>query len=328
MNADATIQKGKEIIRIEAEAIAALESHINGNFAASVDLIFNAKGRVVITGMGKSGIIARKIAATMNSTGTPSAFMHPSDAVHGDLGMVTPNDIVICISKSGDTVELRQLLPRFRQIGVKVIAMIGNSNSPLGKQSDLVLDTSVKEEACPYDLAPTSSTTAALVMGDALAITLLQKRNFTKEDFAMFHPGGNLGKQLLLKVDAMMITGSDIPVVNENVSVSDAIVEISSKRLGATCVVNNAGVLCGMLTDGDLRRLLQRRIDILNLKVGQVMTQNPKTISQNILAAQALEVMESFKITQLVVVNTNHHPVGILHLHSLVEAGLRGDSST
>jgi len=328
MNADATIQKGKEIIRIEAEAIAALESHINGNFAASVDLIFNAKGRVVITGMGKSGIIARKIAATMNSTGTPSAFMHPSDAVHGDLGMVTPNDIVICISKSGDTVELCQLLPRFRQIGVKVIAMIGNSNSPLGKQSDLVLDTSVKEEACPYDLAPTSSTTAALVMGDALAITLLQKRNFTKEDFAMFHPGGNLGKQLLLKVDAMMITGSDIPVVNENVSVSDAIVEISSKRLGATCVVNNAGVLCGMLTDGDLRRLLQRRIDILNLKVGQVMTRNPKTISQNILAAQALEVMESFKITQLVVVNTNHHPVGILHLHSLVEAGLRGDSST
>jgi arabinose-5-phosphate isomerase len=328
MNADATIQKGKEIIRIEAEAIAALESHINGNFAASVDLIFNAKGRVVLTGMGKSGIIARKIAATMNSTGTPSAFMHPSDAVHGDLGMVTPDDIVICISKSGDTAELRQLLPRFRQIGVKVIAMVGNLNSPLGKQSDLILDTSVKEEACPYDLAPTSSTTAALAMGDALAITLLQKRNFTKEDFAMFHPGGNLGKQLLLKVDAMMITGSEIPVVNDNVSVSDAIVEISSKRLGATCVVNNAGVLCGMLTDGDLRRLLQKRIDISNLTVGQVMTQNPKTISQNMLAAQALEVMESFKITQLVVVNANHHPVGILHLHSLVEAGLRGDSST
>jgi arabinose-5-phosphate isomerase len=328
MNADATIQKGKEIIRIEAEAIAALESHINGNFAASVDLIFNAKGRVVLTGMGKSGIIARKIAATMNSTGTPSAFMHPSDAVHGDLGMVTPDDIVICISKSGDTAELRQLLPRFRQIGVKVIAMVGNLNSPLGKQSDLILDTSVKEEACPYDLAPTSSTTAALAMGDALAITLLQKRNFTKEDFALFHPGGNLGKQLLLKVDAMMITGSEIPVVNENVSVSDAIVEISSKRLGATCVVNNSGVLCGMLTDGDLRRLLQKRIDISNLTAGQVMTQNPKTISQNMLAAQALEVMESFKITQLVVVNTNHHPVGILHLHSLVEAGLRGDSST
>jgi arabinose-5-phosphate isomerase len=327
MNADATIQKGKEIIRIEAEAIAALESHINGNFAASVDLIFNAKGRVVLTGMGKSGIIARKIAATMNSTGTPSAFMHPSDAVHGDLGMVTPDDVVICISKSGDTAELRQLLPRFQQLGVKVIAMVGNLNSPLSKQSDFVLDTSVKEEACPYDLAPTSSTTAALVMGDALAITLLQKRNFTKEDFALFHPGGNLGKQLLLKVDAMMITGSDIPLVKENVSVSDAIAEISSKRLGATCVVNDAGILCGMLTDGDLRRLLQRRIDISNLTAGQVMTQNPKAISQNMLAAQALEVMESYKITQLVVVDTDHHPVGILHLHSLVEAGLRGDSS-
>jgi arabinose-5-phosphate isomerase len=327
MNADATIQKGKEIIRIEAEAIAALESHINGNFAASVDLIFNAKGRVVLTGMGKSGIIARKIAATMNSTGTPSAFMHPSDAVHGDLGMVTHDDVVICISKSGDTMELRQLLPRFQQLGVKVIAMVGNLNSPLSKQSDIILDTSVKEEACPYDLAPTSSTTAALAMGDALAITLLQKRNFTKEDFAQFHPGGNLGKQLLLKVDAMMITGSDIPLVNENVSMSDAIAEISSKRLGATCVVNGAGILCGMLTDGDLRRLLQRRIDISNLSAGQVMTQNPKTINQNMLAAQALEVMESYKITQLVVVDTNHHPVGILHLHSLVEAGLRGDSS-
>jgi arabinose-5-phosphate isomerase len=327
MNADATIQKGKEIIRIEAEAIAALESRINGNFAAAVDLIFNAKGRVVLTGMGKSGIIARKIAATMNSTGTPSAFMHPSDAVHGDLGMVTPDDVVICISKSGDTTELRQLLPRFQQLGVKVIAIVGNLNSPLSKQSDFVLDINVKEEACPYDLAPTSSTTAALVMGDALAITLLQKRNFTKEDFAQFHPGGNLGKQLLLKVDTMMITGSDIPLVKENVSVSDAIVEISSKRLGATCVVNDAGILCGMLTDGDLRRLLQRRIDISNLTAGQVMTQNPKTISQNMLAAQALEVMESYKITQLVVVDTGHHPVGILHLHSLVEAGLRGDSS-
>jgi arabinose-5-phosphate isomerase len=317
MNADATVQKGKEIIRIEAEAIAALESHINGNFAAAVDL----------TGMGKSGIIARKIAATMNSTGTPSAFMHPSDAVHGDLGMVTSDDVVICISKSGDTAELRQLLPRFQQLGVKVIAMVGNLNSPLSKQSDFVLDTSVKEEACPYDLAPTSSTTAALVMGDALAITLLQKRNFTKEDFAQFHPGGNLGKQLLLKVDAMMITGSDIPLVKENVSVSDAIVEISSKRLGATCVVSETGILRGMLTDGDLRRLLQKRIDISNLTAGQVMTQNPKTISQNMLAVQALEIMESYKITQLVVVDTDHHPVGILHLHSLVEAGLRGDSS-
>jgi arabinose-5-phosphate isomerase len=328
VNANAAIEKGKEIIRIEAEAIAALESRINGNFASAVDLIFNAKGRVVLTGMGKSGIIARKIAATMNSTGTPSAFMHPSDAVHGDLGMVTHEDIVICISKSGDTAELRQLLPSIRQLGVKIIAITGNSNSLLSKQSDIVLDISVKEEACPYDLAPTSSTTAALVMGDALAITLLQKRNFTQEDFAMFHPGGTLGKRLLLKVEMMMITGTNVPVVKENVSLSDAIIEISSKRLGATCVIDNTGVLCGILTDGDLRRLLQRTSNITNLTARQVMTQNPKTIRQNILAVQALEVMESFKITQLVVVDADQHPIGVIHLHDLVKAGLGGDSGT
>ncbi len=328
MNANAAIEKGKEIIRIEAEAIAALESRLNGNFASAIDLIINAKGRVVLTGMGKSGIIARKIAATMNSTGTPSAFMHPSDAVHGDLGMVTPEDVVICISKSGDTAELRQLLPSIHQLGVKIIAITGNIHSLLSKQSDIVLDISVKEEACPYDLAPTSSTTAALVMGDALAITLLQKRNFTQEDFAMFHPGGNLGKRLLLKVEMMMITGANVPVVQENVSLSDAIIEISSKRLGATCVVDSAGVLCGILTDGDLRRLLQRTTNITNLTARQVMTQNPKTIRQNILAVQALEVMESFKITQLVVVDADQHPIGVIHLHDLVKAGLGGDPGT
>jgi arabinose-5-phosphate isomerase len=327
MNAEATIQSGKEIIRIEAEAVVALESRINGSFAAAVDLIFNAKGRVVLTGTGKSGIIARKIAATMNSTGTPSAFMHPSDALHGDLGMVTPNDVVICISKSGDTAELRQILPRFHHLGVKIIAMVGNTGSSLSKQSDIVLDISVKEEACPYDLAPTSSTTVALVMGDALAITLLQKRNFTKEDFAMFHPGGSLGKQLLLKVEALMVTGKDIPVVNESVSLSNAIVEISSKRLGATCVVDNSGALSGILTDGDLRRLLQRTTDISNMTAQQVMTKNPKTIHKDILAARALKAMESYKITQLVVIDESQHPVGMIHLHDLVEAGLRGDST-
>ena len=327
MDNTSTIKKGIEIVRIEAEAIAALESHIDQNFASAIDLILNAKGRVILTGIGKSGIIARKIAATMNSTGTPSAFMHPSDAVHGDLGMVTPDDVVICISKSGDTAELRQLLPLVRDLGVKIIAMVGNLNSPLSKQSDIALDISVKEEACPYDLAPTSSTTAALVMGDALAITLLQKRNFTKEDFAMFHPGGNLGKQLLLKVDALMITGEDIQVVKEDVTLSDAIVEISSKRLGATCIVDSTGALRGILTDGDLRRLLQRTTNITDLTASQVMTRNPKTIHSHILAAQALKIMESYKITQLVVVDQEHHPIGMLHLHDLVEAGLGGDSN-
>jgi len=328
MNAHAAIEKGKEIVRIEAGAVAALESRIDGNFAAAVDLIFNAKGRVVITGMGKSGIIARKIAATMSSTGTPAAFMHPSDAVHGDLGMVTSDDVVIFISKSGDTADLWQLLLSIHKLGVKIIALTGNVNSLLSKQCDIILDASVKEEACPYDLAPTSSTTAALVMGDALAITLLQKRNFTQEDFALFHPGGNLGKRLLLKVEMMMITGASVPVVKETVSLSDAIIEISSKRLGATCVVDNTGLLCGILTDGDLRRLLQRTTDIKNLTARQVMTTNPKTIDKNMLAVQALKVMETFKITQLIVVDDAHHPVGVLHLHDLVEAGLGGEPGT
>lgn len=328
MNANAAIEKGKEIIRIEAEAVAVLESRINDEFADAVDLIFNAKGRVVITGIGKSGIIARKIAATMSSTGTPAAFMHPSDAMHGDLGMVTSDDVVIFISKSGDTADLWQLLLSFHQLGVKIIALTGNINSPLSKQCDIVLDVSVKEEACPYDLAPTSSTTVALVMGDALAITLLQKRNFSLENFAMFHPGGNLGKRLLLKVEMMMTTGTNMPVVKESVSLSEAIIEISSKRLGATCVVDNAGVLCGILTDGDLRRLLQRTTNITNLTARQVMMHNPKTIRPDILAVQALKVMETFKITQLIVVNDDQHPIGVLHLHDLVEAGLGGEPGT
>jgi arabinose-5-phosphate isomerase len=321
------IEKGKEVIRIEAAAVAALEERINGNFAKAVDLIYQSNGRVVITGMGKSGIIGRKISATLSSTGTPSVFMHPSDAIHGDLGMVTQEDVIICISKSGDTDEVQQLLPRFKQLGVKIISLIGNESSSIGKQSDVVLDVSVKEEACPHDLAPTSSTTATLAMGDALAITLLQLRNFTKEDFAFFHPGGNLGKQLLLRVEAMMITGKEIPMVNEHVSLSQAIVEISSKRLGATCVVNDDGIMQGILTDGDLRRLLQRTSDIANLTAGEVMTKNPKVIQKDILAARALAIMESFKITQLVVVDNQRRPVGMLHLHDLVEAGLRGDAT-
>lgn len=328
MDDKSIIQKGKEIIKIEAEAIIGLENRINESFAQAVNLIYNAKGRVVLTGTGKSGIIARKIAATMNSTGTPSAFMHPSDAMHGDLGMVTPNDVVICVSKSGNTAELKELLPRFHHLGVKIVAMVGNIDSLLAKQSDVVLDISVKEEACPYDLAPTSSTTAALVMGDALAITLLQKRNFTEEDFAKFHPGGSLGKRLLLKVESMMVAGKDVPIVKDSVSLSEAIVEISSKRLGATCIVNSNGILCGILTDGDLRRVLQRTTSISDLTVDQVMNRNPKTINKNILAVQALKIMENYKITQLIVIDETRRPIGMIHLHDLVEAGIRGDASS
>jgi len=320
-----SIRKGKEVVRIEADAVASLESRINESFQKAVDLIFGCKGRVIITGMGKSGLVARKIVATMNSTGTSAIFLHPSDAVHGDLGMVRKEDVVICISKSGDTEEIRDILPLFRRIGLKVISMVGSLNSHLGKHSDLVLDISVKEEACPYDLAPTASTTATLVMGDALAIALLEKRNFTKEDFAMFHPGGNLGKQLLLKIEEIMVSGDGVPVVREDVSLSDAIYEMTSKRFGATCVVDTNGTLTGMITDGDLRRLLGRMTNVADVKAKEVMTANPKTIRDNVLAVVALEDMERFNITQLIVVNERHRPVGMVHLHDLVKAGLRND---
>lgn len=321
-----SIERGKEVIRVEAQALLALESQIDENFAAAVDLIFNSTGRVIVTGLGKSGLVARKIVATMNSTGTAAIFLHPSDAVHGDLGMVRGEDVVICLSKSGDTEEIQQLIPMFRRIGVKVISMVGNTSSQLARQSDIVLDASVKEEACPHDLAPTSSTTATLALGDALAIALLDRRGFTKEEFAMFHPGGNLGKRLLLRVEEMMVAGAGIPIVREEVPLSEAIVEMTSKRLGATCIVDGAGKLRGIITDGDLRRLLQRTKNITNVTAAEAMTKNPKTIRKGLLAATALEEMESFSITQLVVVDDDNHPAGMLHLHDLVKAGLGGES--
>ncbi len=319
------LEKGKEVIRIEAEAIAELEQRLNDSFVQVVETIYASKGRVVLTGMGKSGIIARKIAATLNSTGTPALFLHPSEALHGDLGVVTENDVVLCLSKSGDTEEIVRLIPRLRQIGVSIIAITGNPQSKLARMSDIVLDISVKEEACPLDLAPTSSTTATLVIGDALAIALLHKHNFTKEDFAFLHPAGTLGKQLLLKVDALMTRGINVPRVTTDVPLPTAIVEMTSKRLGATCVVNSEGVLEGIITDGDLRRLLQRTTDISNLTAGDVMTKNPKTIYPEMLASKALTVMESFKISQLIVIDSMNKPIGMIHIHDLVEAGLRGE---
>ncbi|OGU18575.1 MAG: D-arabinose 5-phosphate isomerase [Ignavibacteria bacterium GWA2_55_25] len=321
-----SIQKGREVVRIEAQAIAALEAKIDERFEEAINLIYQSTGRVVVTGIGKSGLIARKIVATMNSTGTAAIFLHPSDAVHGDLGMVRKEDVVVCISKSGDTEEIRELMPMFRRIGVKVISMVGNMNSHLAKQGDVVLDVSVKEEACPHDLAPTASTTATLAMGDALAIALLDRRGFTREDFAMFHPGGNLGKRLYLKVEEMMVMGRNIPVVPENIPLSEAIMEMTSKRLGATCVVNDAGALLGIVTDGDLRRLLQKTTDVSGLVARDAMTVDPKTIRKELLAAVALEEMESFNITQLVVVDDEHRPVGMVHLHDLVKAGLGGEA--
>ncbi len=325
-NSKTIIEKGKNVVRIEAEAIAALLSRIDENFSRAVDMMYQCKGRVAITGMGKSGIIARKIVATLNSTGTPSFFLHPSDAVHGDLGMVRSEDVVVCISKSGDTVELNNLVPIFKRIGVKIIAMLGNTNSMLAQSVDVVLDVSVKEEACPHDLAPTSSTTVTLVMGDALAIALLEQRNFTVEEFAMYHPGGNLGKRLLLKVEELMVSGTAVPKVKQGIPVRDAILEMTSKRLGATCVVDENDNLVGIVTDGDLRRLLQKTMDISNIKVEKMMNIHPKTISDSTLAAVALQEMEAHNITQLIVVNASHKPIGMIHLHELVKAGLGGEN--
>lgn len=314
------IEKAKEVIRKEAKAILDLEKKINGNFEKAVKLILKCKGRVIVTGMGKSGIIAKKIAATLTSTGTSAVFLHPAEAIHGDLGMVTKEDTVIAITKSGDTDELYELIPLFKRIGVSIIAFTGKLNSPVAEKSDVVINVSVEEEACGNNLVPTSSTTAALVMGDALAIALLEERNFSSEDFAFFHPGGNIGKKLLLKVSDIMHTGKDIPLVSETTGMKETILEMTSKRFGATTVVNSKGELVGIFTDGDLRRLIEKKDSIFNLKAKDAMSTNPKTISKEALAARALNLMEKYKITCLVIVNGKKEPVGIVHLHDLLKA--------
>ncbi len=314
--------KAKEVIRIESEAVQGLLEKINSDFVEAVEAIAKAEGRVVLTGMGKSGLIARKIVATLNSTGTAAIYMHPTDALHGDLGMVRKEDIVILLSKSGGTEELLNLLPMFKRLGVLLIGLIGISNSKISEYCDIVLDVGVKEEACPYDLAPTASTTAALVMGDALAVALLEKRGFTAEDFAMLHPGGSLGKRLSLKISEIMISGDAVPKVTEAASIKDTIYEITSKRLGTTCVVDNDGKLVGIITDGDLRRLLEKTLDLQNLTAADIMTKNPKTIKAGYLASFALQQMENYHITTLVIEEFNK-PVGIVHLHDLVKLGLQ-----
>jgi len=315
--------KGKSVIKIEGNAVLKLIESLDQNFVKTVNLIAGSKGRVVFSGMGKSGIIARKIVATLNSTGTAALFMHPTDALHGDLGMVRQEDIAFLISKSGNTEELCQLAPMLKRIGVKIIGMLGNVSSQLAKECDIVLNVSVKEEACPYDVAPTASTTASLVMGDAVAIALLELRGFTVEDFALLHPGGSLGKRLSLKIEEIMIKGNDIPVVNEKASLKDTILQITSKRLGTTCVINNEGILSGIVTDGDLRRLLEKTLEIKNIKAEDVMTRKPKTISKTLLASFALQQLEKFNITSLIVIDKENKPEGIVHLHDLVKLGLQ-----
>ena len=273
--------------------------------------------------MGKSGLIARKIVATFNSTGTAAIYLHPTDALHGDLGMVRSEDVVILISKSGNTEEISNLLPMLKRLNVKLIAMCGNHESKLAQESNIFLNIAVKEEACPYDLAPTASTTATLALGDALAVSLLKKRNFTAKDFAFLHPGGSLGKRLSLKIKEVMITGDRIPKVTKETSIKDVIIEITSKRLGTTCVLESDGSLAGIITDGDLRRLLEKTLNISGLFAKDVMTSKPKVMKEEYLASFALQQMENFKITSLVIVDDQNHPVGIVHLHDLINLGLQ-----
>lgn len=323
MSIEQIIQKGKEVIRIEAEAVYNLGERINGNFAKAIQIIAESKGRVVLTGMGKSGLIARKIVATLNSTGTAAIYLHPTDALHGDLGMVRKEDVVILISKSGNTEEIVNLIPMLKRLGVMLIGMVGYEDSRVGKQCDINLNIGVREEACPYDLAPTASSTATLAMGDALAIALLDYKGFTKEDFALLHPGGSLGKRLSLRISELMIKGDSIPIVKQSASLKDTILEITSKRLGVTAVIDEAGCLTGIITDGDLRRLLERSLDIKNVCAADLMTRGPKTIKPEYLASFALQTMENYKITSLIVTDEINKPVGIIHMHDLVKLGLQ-----
>src|SRR3989337_1591546 len=316
------IEQAKRVLMIESKAIASLVDRIGENFVHAAELIYRCSGRVVVTGMGKSGIIGKKIASTLASVGTPALFLHPAEGVHGDLGMVTRGDVIVCLSNSGETEELLKLLPVIKRFNIKLIAITGNTKSTLAKNSDVVLDASVDEEACPWDIVPTASTTASLAMGAAIAIALLDKRGFKKEDFALFHPAGSLGKSLLLTVNDLMHKGDAIPIVRENAPLKDVIYEISSKKMGVTAVVDGKRVLKGIVTDGDLRRLLEKKRDIFEITASEIMSKNPKTIDKDELAAKALKIMEQYSITSLLIVDGKNSPTGIVHLHDLLKAGV------
>ena len=308
---------------MEAQGLLSVIDHLDENFVRAVELMQGCKGKVVVTGVGKSGLICAKIAATLSSTGTPAFYLHSGDAVHGDLGMVMPDDIVVAVSNSGETDEILKLLPHFKHHGLKLIVITGNPESTLAQAGELVLNVSVKEEACPLGLAPTTSTTVALAMGDALAVVLLEQKGFNEADFAMRHPGGMLGRKLLLRVEDLMFRGARLPLVRETTSVKEALFEITAKRLGVTGVTNEKHQLVGILTDGDLRRGLENKGQILSLPARDLMTRNPKTIPADTLASEAVAVMEKFSITSLFVLeHETKNPVGIVHLHDLVKAGL------
>lgn len=313
------LASAKKTILSESESIAKLTQFLDDNFVNAVEIIYESKGRLVVTGIGKSAIIAQKIVATLNSTGTPSLFLHASEAIHGDLGMLQPSDVVICISKSGNSPEIKVLVPLLKRFGNKLIAITGNTTSFLGKEADFVLNTYVDSEACPINLAPTNSTTAQLVMGDAIAVCLMEMKNFTAEDFAKYHPGGALGKKLLLRVSDMLDTTKK-PIVAADSMIKNVIIEISEKRLGVTAVIENEKVI-GIITDGDIRRMLNKTENISGLTAQEIMTKNPKTIKSTDMVSDALNILEYFSITQLVVVDNGEYK-GVIHLHDILKEGI------
>ena len=318
------IDAARKVIQIEADAVEALAKRLDESFAKAIEMILACSGRVIVTGMGKSGLICQKIASTMASTGTPTIFLHPAEGVHGDLGMLMKGDVVIAVSNSGETEEITRILPIIKRMGLPLIAMAGSVGSTLGRAGDVFLDISIKEEACPLQLAPTASTTVTLAMGDALAVALLLQRGFKEEDFALYHPGGALGKRLLLRVEDLMHVGEDIPTVNADTPLKDALYVISSKKLGITGVVDEQGDLLGVFTDGDLRRKIEQGIEVLNRPICDVMGGKPKRILRSNLAAKALQRMEAHQITSLFVFESEdgQKPVGIIHLHDLLKAGI------
>ena len=318
------IDAARKVIQIEAEAVEAMAARLDERFAKAVEMVLACTGRVVVTGMGKSGLICQKMAATMASTGTPTIFLHPAEGVHGDLGMLMKGDVVIAVSNSGETEEITRILPIIKRMGLPLIAMAGNPGSTLARAGDVFLDISIKEEACPLQLAPTASTTVTLVMGDALAVALLLQRGFREEDFALYHPGGALGKRLLLRVEDLMHKGEAVPTVNAGTPLKDALYEISSKKLGITGVVDEQGALVGVFTDGDLRRNIEQGIEVLNRPICELVIGKPKRILRTNLAAKSLQRMEEYQITSLFVFESEEDlkPIGIIHLHDLLKAGV------
>jgi len=324
MNKTHVIQDGQQVIRTAIEALELLEQRLDDTFVRAVEHLFETKGRVIVTGMGKSGVIARKLASTLASTGTPSFYLHPAEGVHGDLGMITSEDLIIAFSHSGETEEVRKLLPSFHRLGNTVIAITGRTDSTLAQHADVVLDTGVPKEACPMGLAPTTSTTVMLTMGDALAIALLEKRGFNEEDYALLHPGGSLGNKLLLTVNDLMHAGGEIPLVRESTLMKEALFEITSKGLGVTGVLDGDSNLVGVITDGDLRRGLEKDAAMLEQAAGDIMTLEPKWITKEALAQRALHIMERHSITQLFVFEdgTQGRPAGIIHIHDILKSGI------